>query len=122
MCQYAAAVWRGLAAHFRPRTVAGHERRQGVRYASAAHTLCRPAGNEKGEPWPATVRNVSLAGIGLLLCCPLSPGTLVHVDLPGLGCRLLACVAHSTPVAENAWSVGCSFLRDLSDEEMRSLL
>jgi hypothetical protein len=123
MWHYAVAVWHNLATRLRPSVKAGVERRQGMRYVSSARTAYSPVTDAEQERLPAAVRNVSFAGIGLLVGRSLLPGSLLHVELPSPRQeRLLACVAHCTPDAESTWSVGCSFLRELSEPELRCLL
>jgi hypothetical protein len=129
MWRFAVALGRGVAARLGRWTMAeqnNRERRQGARYASAAQTTWRPAAAEPAaEGGPAAVHDVSFGGVGLRLDRPLPCGALLHVQLPGAGPSrppLLACVAHAHPAAEGAWAVGCSFIRDLSDQELRSFL
>jgi hypothetical protein len=69
------------------------------------------------------VHDVSIAGIGLWMDKCLVPGTLLHVDLPeNHGISLLACVAHARCVKNGTWALGCSFIRDLTEQELRRFL
>jgi hypothetical protein len=126
MWQYAAALWRRLAARLTGRPGRGPvERRHSLRYPSAARTTYRQAVAADAEALPATVRNISFGGINLVVREQFAPGTLLHIDLPGRGPaapRFLACVAHVSPTADRAWSVGCSFIRELSEPELRGLM
>jgi hypothetical protein len=128
MWQYAVGLWRGLTARLSRRARVGRpgpERRQGVRLPSAVRTTCRLAVDPGPESLPAAVRDVSSGGVGLLLDRPMPAGMLLHVELPACGpavSPLLACVAHAECRGEGAWSVGCSFIRDLNERELRSFL
>jgi hypothetical protein len=117
--------WRNWA--WRRTAVFPRERRQAQRYPSSAQTQCQPI-QAGAFSMPARVRNVSLTGVNLLLTQPVSPGTLLHITLAGPAQaprRLLACVLHvsAQEVEETiVWSAGCSFVRDLEEEELRCLL
>jgi hypothetical protein len=63
------------------------------------------------------VRDVSAAGIGLLLPHRLAPGTLLGIELPDAPAPpaiVLATVAHVT-----AGTVGCRFALDLDEEDLK---
>jgi hypothetical protein len=102
------------------------ERRQGVRYASTATIFWRPADAAQQVRLPAQVQDVSFAGIRFVLDQPFEPGTLLAVCLPatsgGPGVALLGCVRHRAAHEHKGWTVGCSFIRDLSEKELNSLL
>ena len=106
-------------------TAPGEGRRQWPRQPSDAETTCRPAVMGDDTRRPAAVRDVSLGGIGLLVADPVEAGWLLSIDLPGgagrAGVALLACVIHAAPQA-GGWHLGCSFLRELSDQEFRAFL
>jgi hypothetical protein len=130
MLGYAAALWRRLSARLkrrwgRPAAQASIERRQTPRHRSVARVTWRPAVAGDALSQAAQVHNVSCGGISLLVGGPVEPGTLLHVELAGAARgqpSLLACVRHVTRAEAGTWSLGCSFLRDLSEEELQRFL
>ncbi|MBI3407712.1 MAG: PilZ domain-containing protein [Planctomycetes bacterium] len=108
---------------FDPRT-SNEERRGAVRVPAEAQALCRPLADEKCEPWRAGIRDVSSIGVGLVLPGPVDAGTLLHVELSnkhGAKIRpLLARVVHSEQEGEGSWLVGCAFLSELDESQLRS--
>ena len=74
----------------------------------------------------ALVRDVSLAGIGLMLDRPLEPGSLLAIHLgawrAGQSGVLLAEVVHATAQGNGEWLIGCKLSRSLGDHELESFL
>jgi hypothetical protein len=81
-----------------------------------------------GEPEssPMQVQNISASGVGLLVDRSIEPGTLISLDLHGPTGQgrlsILACVVHVTPRENESWSLGCNFIRELSDQELAALV
>jgi diguanylate cyclase (GGDEF)-like protein len=101
---------------------AGLERRAAVRLLCGREAWVRA--HEAGQAeWLATVRDISRAGVGLCLSCPLPERTLLTVEpLPGsAGRTLLARVVHATAQGRG-WLHGCVLAHQLSDEELREWL
>jgi PilZ domain-containing protein len=101
------------------------DRRQWVRFASGAQIACQTAPKLGQVRFAAKVHDVSFGGIALVADRPLTPGDLLHVELPGApGCpaQLLACVIQVHAALAGLWTVGCSFIRELSEQELRQLL
>jgi hypothetical protein len=76
-------------------------------------------------PWPATVRDVSAGGISLAGTQRLEKGALLHVEVPGEKTsvrQLLACVVQVAASAEERCTVGCCFIRVLTESELRAFL
>jgi len=73
----------------------------------------------------AEVDNVSATGIGLLLNHPLELGSLLNLHL----CHaerdqtrtILACVVHVTTRPGGKCLLGCNFIRELADEDLKAL-
>jgi hypothetical protein len=86
----------------------------------------RPAGAAVQIQFPARARDVSLGGIGLLVDRRSEPGQLLSLDLPGAGpttmTSLLSSVRYCTGYGNGAWALGCSFIRDLNETELRAFL
>lgn len=97
-----------------------------VRFACALKANCRRASEPANEARPVDVLNISATGIGLSVRSVLELGTLLSVDLldknGGHACAILACVVHSTLRASGDYSLGCNFIRELTERELKSLL
>ena len=102
------------------------ERRQWIRYFAQSEILCQRASEETTSQWSATIQNISEGGICLLIEAPFGPGDLLHVEVPrsseNTALKLLTCVVHSSRAQVDSWSLGCSFIRELSDIEMEAFL
>jgi hypothetical protein len=74
----------------------------------------------------ARVRNVSTAGIGLVLSAPIDPGTDVVIEMRTMDAEtslvLPARVVHATKQEEGNWIVGCKLVRRLTEEDLLALL
>lgn len=78
------------------------------------------------ERRPAAIHNLSSGGVALKLFEELEPGTLLDLELtdPAGTTRIamMACVVYKTDVDEGQWLVGCNFVRELDDEDLRALI
>jgi PilZ domain-containing protein len=103
----------------------GIERRAWVRYPTRLETSCKPLTvRQPDEGWClAQVRDISVAGIGLVLSRRFEPGMILTIDLPRTSPRfspmLLARVVHATEQREGEWVIGCEFANHLSPEDLR---
>jgi PilZ domain len=73
-----------------------------------------------------SVRNISAVGIGVVMDRALEPGTRMLVQVrkakdPSL-IALAARVIHSTSESPGKWTVGCRFVGDLANADLRALL
>jgi PilZ domain len=117
----------GQLVDLRPTTEAGNgpsrERRAWVRYVCDLVTICQPASAPSREPFLARIRNVARGGINFDVDQHFDSGSILSVELPGpIGeptCRLLVCVIHVTSLPGGDWSLGCSFVQELSDEDLQ---
>lgn len=104
----------------------GEERRIWVRSLSDVETACKLAEAPATGRMSARIKNISRGGINLLLHQELESGSLLSVELPGDGPGdeyfVLACVVHSVAQPNGEWSVGCTFARELEEDEVRSLV
>jgi PilZ domain len=102
------------------------ERRASVRHVCNLDTLCQPSDADEPKRWPATVCDISLEGIGVLVREPFQPGTVIGVDLTSpdetLEYTMFAKVMNVQALADGRWRAGCAFTRKLSDDELQSLL
>lgn len=102
---------------------ANDERRAVVRYRSALPVPWHPAG--KAPPvFEARIRDISIFGIGLVVEQSLEMSGLLELELRSprqeVVRTLLARVVHVEPVTGGGtWIVGCAFVEELSEEDMR---
>jgi hypothetical protein len=103
------------------------DRRIWVRYPGNLDTYCQPLPAETAVSpecsWPASVWDVSLGGMGLLIDRRFEPGTalLVLSAVNGLPRILTMEVVHVSAHPSGQWLLGCAFGRQLSDEELQSV-
>jgi hypothetical protein len=123
MFERTVSFWRRLVGST-PRRPApdGEDRRVWVRYPAEVETTGATAA-EGGKPrFSAVVRNISVGGLNLAADREFVPGDLLTVELPGptgqSTCTVLACVVHVRPDGEGQWSVGCTFARELTAEDL----
>lgn len=73
----------------------------------------------------ARVLNIAVGGMALLVEEPIAVGELLSTELRDAKGQpivtILSCVVHAQPVAEGQ-ILGCNFIRELSDTDVRSLL
>lgn len=104
----------------------GDDNRVWVRFSCELKASYRKVGDVADQAQPAEVLNISANGIGLAVQPTLQAGSLVNVDLFDKNGRMmrtmLACVVHTTQRASGDYAVGCNFIRELSEEELQSLL
>lgn len=95
---------------------------------SALSTLeasCHPIAAAKDEPWPAQVRDLSTANIGLLIKRRFEPGTLLAVELQSVtqdySRTLVARVIQAKSQGGGDWIIGCILASKLDDDELEAL-
>jgi c-di-GMP-binding flagellar brake protein YcgR len=88
-----------------------------------AHYVVIPA-DEDIPPRPAHIHDISATGIGLLTDEALSPGTLLSAELKGSGkpFTILACIVRVVEQENGQYLVGCSFIRELTEADLKGLL
>jgi c-di-GMP-binding flagellar brake protein YcgR len=100
------------------------ERRVWIRYPADLQTAYKPSGAPDSTRLSARVRNISLGGINLVGNRSFQPGELLTVELPGATeetrCNVLACVVHCAEEEAGEWSLGCTFSRELTDDDLAS--
>jgi hypothetical protein len=94
------------------------ELRAAIRYQSTKQVSF--FSTPKSEPLWARIRDISVAGIGLIISRGLEPGTALTIELNDQ--QLSASVIHARPDAAGTWLVGCQFDTKLTDAQLRSLL
>ena len=102
------------------------DQRVWVRYDCAVKASYRKFGEPASEAQPVQVLNISASGIGLMVKSNLEAGALINVDLLDKNgrkvCAILACIVHITVRAGGENALGCNFIRELTEEELQSLL
>jgi hypothetical protein len=99
--------------------------RSAERHSCQVQTTCQPPSAWRKDPWPATIRDISTGGLSLRLNRRFEPGAGLAVELPteeGGTNTILARVAHANPGEGGSWILGCKFISELSDEEVRTVL
>jgi serine/threonine protein kinase len=107
-------------------------RRRSVRYPCTLATVCEVGTSvHEGEPdaldrWDATVRNLSVAGVGLILRRRFEPGTMLSVVLQSPDGRVRRSlemrVRHVARVSKGEWATGGTFTQELSKDDLRRLV
>jgi hypothetical protein len=98
--------------------------REAQRYPCEVQTTCQPPSAWGKDPWPATIRDVSTGGLRLRLARRFERGAGLAIELPteeGGTTTVLARVNHVEP-GEGGWLLGCTFISELSDDEVRAIL
>jgi hypothetical protein len=105
------------------------EHRAWVRFPCEQKALCQRVATESGVFWPGKVRDISVAGLSLLLERRFDSGTLLAVTLQATPERcsqttLVRVLRDSLVTAHPGlrWLVVCAFVRRLTDPELHALL
>lgn len=88
-------------------------------------TTCQPPSAWSKDPWPAVIRAIEPAGLSLTLGRRFERGSGLAIELPGsdgTSSTVLARVASVEPFGEGGWRLACTFISELSDEEVRKVL
>jgi len=97
--------------------------RRWVRFPCNVETVCYTCETAPGERRAARILNISAGGIGLLLPCQFSGGTLLHLELPAEAARLaLIRVVRIIEHTSGSWFHGCELVDQLGAEELNELL
>jgi c-di-GMP-binding flagellar brake protein YcgR len=103
------------------------DQRRWQRFDCRIHAEYQVVGGDPDmPPAPAEVLNISASGIGLQVSEPLLAGSLINLDLCdqlGKPVRsILACIVHTTTRSSGESAIGCNFIRELTEDELKSLL
>jgi len=100
--------------------------RRWTRFPCNVETVCYCCDTAPGERHSGRVINISAGGIGLLLRCQFSEGTLLHVDLSQemnlAPMTTLVRVVQVHDHGDGNWLLGCEFTDQLRDDALRALL
>jgi hypothetical protein len=98
------------------------DRRVWVRYPANLETTLQPPGDT--SRFAARVRDISRGGVNLVADRAFQPGDHLSLELPapaGQTHNVLACIVRVTAEPEGQWALGCTFSRELSDEDLQDL-
>lgn len=115
-------------AHFGAKKVKHHpeDKRTWVRYDSNLRARFQRIGRTDEPHFDAQVLNISASGIGLLTREAAAAGSLINLELfdrNGHQLRtILACIIHTTTRTNGEHAVGCNFIRELTEDELKALL
>jgi hypothetical protein len=105
---------------------APEDKRLWQRFPTTLHACFRQVGATDGPANHADVLNLSATGVGLLADDFIEPGALLHLDLSGQDSAetrtILSCVVHVSEHGDGRWALGCNFIRELSDADLRALV
>jgi hypothetical protein len=113
------------AAELRTRPPQAAERRAWVRYPSQTRSLWQIFGMRKNDLSEASVQDVSLTGLALVLHNSFPPATVLSVTLQtatGESGPHLVRIQHVRPQDDGTFLVGCLFLTELTAAELQELL
>ncbi len=98
------------------------------RHSSGLPSRCQPASafGKEDLKWSGTIDNVSIGGLGLRLERRFEKGTGLVIELPNKvndgSYVVLAKVVHVARQSDNSYLLGCKFVSELSEDEVRRLL
>jgi hypothetical protein len=103
------------------------DRRAWPRWPCRSKALLRPAGSAEGPEETAEITDLSFGGLRLAIATdPFDVGTGVQLGLlratPLPPLEILASVCHVRRQPGGGWSIGCTFIRELSWQELLSVL
>jgi len=101
------------------------EQRSRIRYSSQAAAVYEVVGDSTAERGTAEVLDVSIGDVGLATTHAIGLGTLLNVELSDSGghrvATMLASVVSARPSTEGRFILGCNFLGELNEEQLRQL-
>jgi hypothetical protein len=128
-CTFAQELSDGVLQAFggqRRKPSAPDDQRSWVRFPCRVKATCQVVRDIPEAPWAVEVLNISPSGIGLRVDRAIDNGTLLNLDLQHpagqITTSMLACVVHVTDLGGGLRSLGCNFIRELSEDELQALL
>lgn len=102
------------------------DQRAWIRHPVQGTAEYRVLPSEDETPLTAEVVNLSPAGVGLLVDRQIDPGSVLSLSLhrakdkPALS--MLASIVYLTDCSDGKWAAGCNFIRELTHEELKSIV
>jgi hypothetical protein len=107
----------------RERPANTYDKRTWTRFPTTAQVLYRSMNSEYEPIMAAEVMNASPSGVGLAVDEALEPGTLLDLTVQKPSGQklfgILACVVYRHMEDASRFIVGCNFIRDLSEKELK---
>ena len=101
-------------------------RRRSPRFGCALEGSYGLTASVEGESWPATVRNISLDGVGMVVSRAFEPGIRLRVTLhnasKSVSRTLIIRVVYTLEHPSGDWILGGAFTRALTGAELQALL
>jgi hypothetical protein len=126
-CTFAAEIGDDDLQPFGARQVkpAGPDQRNWVRFPCTAQASYQPL-HGGPDALPAQVLDISPTGVGLRVGSAVDVGVLLSVTLRDgrgeSGLTIMASVVRVTTHGNGEWALGCNFIRELNDRELRALV
>jgi hypothetical protein len=102
------------------------DQRTWVRFPCEAQASYQSVPGGGSELLPAQVLNISPSGVCLLVTSPAEIGGLLSVTLGDVRgepvSTIMASVVRVTTQGNGEWALGCNFIRELNDRELRALV
>lgn len=101
------------------------DKRVWMRFPTNVEATFQKVGDINNEASSARVLNISASGVGLLVNEKVETGALLSVELLGHGQvrrTILACVVHVSPREDSEWALGCNFIRELNEQDLKALI
>ncbi len=111
-----------------PTAVQKRECRVYERHSSGVSSQCQAAASfgKDDLKWAATIQNISQGGVCLNLRRRFEPGAALAIELPGKSTddtyTVLARVVNVRRQESGYWFLGCQFVSELSEDEMKRLI
>jgi hypothetical protein len=111
-----------------PGVPSGVECRVWQRHSCDVEAACQPvaARNDRDLHWPASLKDLSVKGVGLVLGRRFEPGAGLAIELPDTDSRpgdtLLVRVVRVQAQGGGRWLHGCTLISELSSDELDSIL
>jgi serine/threonine protein kinase len=110
----------------KPAKRSGKEHRKAERYKSGQEGRCLPLAGHEEDQWTASLNDVSLTGVSLIVGRRFELGSLLTLWLPPLGDlvsgKLIVRVVRRESRPGRKWLLGCEFTHKISEEELQLLL
>lgn len=102
------------------------DRRLAVRYKSSLQGRVNAFGGGEGEGWPARIKDVSVKGIAILVRRRFEPKSILSLEVERETGKLSQSytirVVRAQDTGNGLWLLGCTFLRPMDEDIMKTLL
>lgn len=101
------------------------DQRTWMRFRTNRRAEFHKVGDTANQSYTAQLINLSANGVGLRVASLVDTGTLLSVRLEGSEGQertILACVVHVAHQEGGDYALGCNFLRELTEEDLKALV